>query len=141
MTTQSSRNITIGEANKLEGDTNWSVWKIKMRALLRKEKLWEITENKIEPVAFLVTIGRLTNVTAVKLAEDKAVAVDAILSSVKDSIVLDLAALDDPADSSAKLKQKFESTDPSQIVLVSGQIHSMKMKEGQWRNIFVMQKT
>lgn len=102
----------------------------KIEALLRKEKLWEITENKIVPRQSLTTVGNQTNVSESMLAEDKATVIDAIISSIKDDIIHDIAKLDVAANAWAKLKQLFESEDPLQILLVSSQIHSMSKKEG-----------
>ncbi|KAG0573193.1 hypothetical protein KC19_VG156600 [Ceratodon purpureus] len=97
--TSSSKNISLREADKLSRDEKFSVWKVKMRALLRKEKLWEIIENKSVPTAFLAAFDTQRNVSENKLAEDKAAVVDAIISSVKDDIIHDIADFDDPANS------------------------------------------
>lgn len=40
------KNIQIQEANKLDGASNYQAWKVKMRALFRREGLWEIVERK-----------------------------------------------------------------------------------------------
>jgi hypothetical protein len=38
--TKSSKPCEVGEANKLIGIQNYNVWKIKMEAILRRERLW-----------------------------------------------------------------------------------------------------
>jgi hypothetical protein len=35
-----SKHCEIGETNKLQGLQNYNVWKIKMEAIFRREKLW-----------------------------------------------------------------------------------------------------
>jgi hypothetical protein len=34
--------FTVSKANKLEGSSNYAIWKTKMKAILVKEKLWGI---------------------------------------------------------------------------------------------------
>jgi hypothetical protein len=39
---EGKENFSMMEANKLEGSDNYVVWKVKMKVLLQKEKLWDI---------------------------------------------------------------------------------------------------
>ena len=43
---ESSKSCEVGESNKLSGLLNYYVWKIKIEAVLRREKLWSLVENK-----------------------------------------------------------------------------------------------
>lgn len=42
--------LEVGETNKLLGFSNYYVWSLKMRALLQKEVLWRITEEKLPQI-------------------------------------------------------------------------------------------
>ena len=55
MTDQSS-NVSICEADKLKGLSNYYVWGLKMRAILRGELLWAISEEESRPEVYPVTI-------------------------------------------------------------------------------------
>jgi hypothetical protein len=45
-------NREIGEANKLARLSNYYVWSLKIRALMRVEGLWELTEALFSPASF-----------------------------------------------------------------------------------------
>ena len=51
-----SMTIAIREGDKLIGSTNYYVWSLKMRAMLRAESQWGITESEHYPAAFSATI-------------------------------------------------------------------------------------
>jgi hypothetical protein len=46
------KDISVEESNKLEGVVNYSVWWLKMRAISRRENLWDIIENVVTPTTF-----------------------------------------------------------------------------------------
>ena len=52
------RNVSIGESNKLEGASNYLAWRIKMTTLFRRERLWDITAQEVNPVVFPAAVGR-----------------------------------------------------------------------------------
>jgi hypothetical protein len=47
--TDSSHNVIVGESNKLEGKSNFFTWQFKMRAILCRENIWDITETSTNP--------------------------------------------------------------------------------------------
>jgi len=50
--------ITIREGDKLKGMTNYYVWALKMRAILRAENQWVVIETKQNHTVFPVNIDR-----------------------------------------------------------------------------------
>jgi hypothetical protein len=126
---QEGRNIQIGEANKLDGESNYQVWKVKIKAIFKRESLWEIVQSKVIPESYPSNIGG-SSVTERKLRVMKANAYSAIVMSVKDKLLRIIEDLDDPADQWQKLADKFQSGDTSQLLMVLAQLHSMRMKEG-----------
>jgi hypothetical protein len=50
-------NISIGETNKLEGSLNYQAWKIKAKAIYKRENLWEVIFTKINTTTFPFTIN------------------------------------------------------------------------------------
>ena len=124
-----SKNIQTREVNKLDGASNYQAWKVKMRALFRREGLWKIVERKIIPISFLVVIGGLS-VSERRLQMMKSNAYLAIIMSVKDKLFKIVADIDDPADQWNKLADKYQSSDTSQLLMLLAKLHSIKMKEG-----------
>ena len=57
---ESSKPCEVGEANKLAGIQNHNVWKIKMEAILRTERLWGLVETNKSIVVFLAEIARIS---------------------------------------------------------------------------------
>ena len=51
-------NISIRETNKLKGLSNYYVWGLKLREILRGESLWAITEEEITLDLYPVTVDR-----------------------------------------------------------------------------------
>jgi hypothetical protein len=67
-----------------------------MRALFRREGLWEIVERKTVPISFSVIIGGLS-VSKCRLQVIKSNAYSAIIMSVKDKLFKIVANIDNPA--------------------------------------------
>ena len=124
------RNISIGEANKLEGVSNYHVWSLRMRALFRRERLWEITSNRIDPTAFPTVVGGVNVAGQHALDEMKASAMSALIASVKDDIVDMIAEHLDPFDAWNTLRDTYQSQDASNLLMYQSQLHSMRMFEG-----------
>jgi hypothetical protein len=101
-----NKNIQIGEANKLDGASNYQAWKVKLRALFKREGLWKIVDRKMVPVSFLVAIGRIS-VSERRLRAMKSNAYSAIIMSVKDKLFKIVTNIDDPADQWNKLSAKY----------------------------------
>ena len=49
---ESTKHCEIGESNNLQGLQNYTIWKIKMEAIFRREKLWSIVETKWSDLVF-----------------------------------------------------------------------------------------
>jgi hypothetical protein len=126
---ENSSNISIGESNKLAGTSNYYVWSLKMRAILRRKNQWDVTERKIEPAAFPTNIGG-SNVTKTQLRKMKASAMSALVLSVNNDIVDLVAVHTDPADAWSALKNAFQSGDQFQILTLTSQLQTMRLAEG-----------
>ena len=90
------RNIFVGEANKLDGVSNYQVWGLHMRAIFRREKWWVITENKFKPVVFPTMIGGIKVENMNALNKMKASAMATITSLVQDDVIDLIAKHEDP---------------------------------------------
>ena len=55
-----NKHYEVGETNKLSGIQNYNVWKIKMEAILRREKLWSLVESKQTPSAYPVSLDKVS---------------------------------------------------------------------------------
>ena len=60
---ESTKHCEIGETNKLLGLQNYNVWKIKMEAIFRREKLWGLIETKRSDSVFPTQIEGITYTT------------------------------------------------------------------------------
>ena len=101
-----------------------------MRALFRREGLWEIVERKTVPISFLVVIGSMS-VSKKRLRTMKSNAYSAIIMLVKNKLFKIVADIDDPTDQWSKLSSKYQLGDTSQLLMVLAKLHSIKMKEGE----------
>jgi hypothetical protein len=93
-----TQNLSFGESNKLEGETNYNVWRLKVKVLFKRENMWEFTETKTIPAAFLVHIGG-------RQLKNKAISF--LVMAVKDDLVNIIAEHDDPADAWRALQDQF----------------------------------
>jgi hypothetical protein len=50
-------NVQVGEANKLSRQSNFYVWSLKMKPILQREGLWDITETHVTPTTFPTIIA------------------------------------------------------------------------------------
>ena len=104
--------VAFREGDKLKGLKNYYVWALKMRAILRAESLWSITESQHIPTAYPVTIDG-NAFTEAQLKKKKALACRLILLAVFDDLVDMIAEHTNPADAWKALKNQFESGDQS----------------------------
>lgn len=124
-----SSNVAFREGDKLKGLSNYYVWALKMRAVLRAEGQWAITEEEQSPTAFPVTIDGEA-LTEPQLKKKKMLAFRLLLLSVSDDLVDMIAEHSDPAKAWKTLKDQFHSGDQSQILTLMGQLQTLKMNEG-----------
>jgi hypothetical protein len=101
-----TQNLSFGESNKLEGETNYNVWRLKVKVLFKRENMWEFTETKTIPAAFLVHIGG-QQLTEYHLRQLKNKAISFLVMAVKDDLVNIIAEHDDPADAWRALQDQF----------------------------------
>ena len=121
--------MIIREGDKLKGASNYYVWALKMRAILRGEGQWAITETEQLHAVFPITIDGEV-MTEAQLKRKKILACCLILLSVADDLVDLVAETSDPAIAWKTLKEQFNSGDQSQILTLMGQLHSLKLNEG-----------
>ena len=119
----------IREGDKLKGASNYYVWALKMRAILRGEGQWAITETEQLHAVFPITIDGEV-MTEAQLKRKKTLACRLILLSVADDLVDLVVETSDPAIAWKTLKEQFNSGDQSQILTLMGQLHSLKLNEG-----------
>ena len=68
---KNNKHCEVGETNKLSRIQNYNVWKIKMEAILRREKLLSLVKSKHAPVAYPMLIGGVTFQNQEKLDSEK----------------------------------------------------------------------
>ena len=84
------------ESDKLKGSSNYYVWALKMRATLRAEGQWNITETEQRPENYPVAI-KGEAMTEIQLKRKKTLACRLLLMSVADDVVDLIAEHTDPA--------------------------------------------
>jgi hypothetical protein len=122
-------NVSIREADKLKGLSNYYVWGLKLRAILRGESLWAITEEEIRPDLYPVTVDG-EQYTQVQLKKKKAAACKILIMAVCDDLVDTVAAHTDPALAWRALKDAFHSGDQGQVLGLISQLTTMRLAEG-----------
>lgn len=103
-------NAALRDGDKLRGSVNYYVWALKMRAVLRAEGQWSVTENEQNPLIFPATIeGEI--MTEIQLRRKKVLACRLLLLSVADDIVDLIAEHTDPSLAWRALKDQFNAGD------------------------------
>jgi hypothetical protein len=124
-----SSSITIRDADKLKGQHNYYVWSLKLRAILRGENLWAISETVQNPVVYPATIDGEA-MTEVQLRKRKATATRILTLAINDDLVDMVAAHADPALAWAALKTAFSAGDQNKILTLMGQLQTIRLPEG-----------
>ena len=117
------------ESDKLKGSSNYYVWALKMRAMLRAEGQWNITETEQQPDSYPVTIEGEA-MTEIQLKRKKTLACRLLLMSVADDVVNLVIEHTDLAVAWKALKDQFNFGDQSQVLTLMSQLQSMRMQEG-----------
>jgi hypothetical protein len=100
----------IGKSNKLEGENNYHIWSLKVRALFRKEKLWDVVHTEVSPTIFPHMLNGIPIIsTALKELKDRANY--AFTLSVKDYLIDTVTKKDDPAQTWEMLFNMFQTRD------------------------------
>jgi hypothetical protein len=113
--------LEVGEANKLIGTSNYYVWSLKMRAKLRREGLWDITEKSFNPEAYPVVIDGIPR-TEVQVRKMKDTAVSGLILSVHNDIIVVVVVHRCPVAAWLALRNAFQSRDQSQILGLMSQL-------------------
>ena len=71
----------------MTGIQNYNVWCIKMKAILRRKRLWLLNESKQTPAAFPTIIEGITYLSEDKLRENKARVRSGLILSVVDNLI------------------------------------------------------
>ena len=121
--------IAIREGDKLKGSTNYYVWSLKLRAMLRAESQWGITESEQNPVAFPATIDGEVIIEA-HLKKKKGLACRLLILLISDDLIDLVVGYSDPALIWKTLQEQFHGGDQSQILTLMSQLQSLKMSEG-----------
>jgi hypothetical protein len=128
--TESSKPCEVGEANKLVGILNYNVWKIKMEAILRKERLWGLVEMNRSITIFPAEIDGISYPNEEKLRSAKQRARSGLILLVADNLLGIVAGKTDPADSWDLLRRMYNAGDQQQILFLTNKLHNMILKEG-----------
>jgi len=121
--------LAFREGDKLKGLANYYVWALKMRAVLKAEGQWAITETQQEHIEFPVRIdGEIFN--EAQLKKRKMQTCRLILLSVVDDLIDLVAECSDPTAMWQTLKNQFNAGDQSQVLTFMGQLQTIKMTEG-----------
>nr|PNR54317.1 hypothetical protein PHYPA_007994 [Physcomitrium patens] len=124
------RDLSVGESNKLEGLSNYHVWRLKIRAIFQSENSWEVVESAISPTIFLAVLPSRRHGTEQQPCYLKTIACRAITMSAKDSQVDTVAEHEDLASAWEKLRALYQNGDPFIVLFVTNQLNQMKMPEG-----------
>jgi hypothetical protein len=127
---ESSKSCEVGEANKLAGIQNYNVWKIKMEAILRRERLWGLVETNRSIAVFPAEIDGVFYPNEEKLRSAKQRARFGLILSVADNLLGIVAGKPDLADSWDLLRRMYNACDQQQILYLTNKLHSMILKEG-----------
>jgi hypothetical protein len=123
-------NLSLREVDKLKGQTNYYVWSLKVRAIMRAEGMWTYSESEIPNPATFPTVVDGEQVTEAIFKKKKALAMRVLTLSVADDLVDLVAAHTDPSKAWKALKDAFQARDHSQILTLMGQLQTMRLVEG-----------
>ena len=108
---ENNKHREVGETNKLSGIQNYNVWKIKMEAILKREKLWFLVETKQTPTAYLVSLGGVSFQNKEKLDSEKQGARSGLILFIADNPIGLVAGQQDPADSWDLFRRMYNTGD------------------------------
>ena len=109
--------------------SNYYVWGLKLRAILRGESLWASTEEEIRPYQYPVTVDG-EQYTQIQFKKKKATAFKILIMAVYDNLVDIVAIHIDPTLAWKALKDVFHSGDQGQVLGLISQLTTMRLTEG-----------
>jgi hypothetical protein len=121
--------LEVGKANKLTGTSNYYVWSLKMRAILLREGMWDITKNAFNPDAYPMVIDGVPR-TEVQVRKMKDTAVLGLIMSMHNDIIDIVVAHRCPVAAWLALRNAFQFGNQSQILGSMSQLQSIKLMEG-----------
>lgn len=150
------KSFTMSKTNKVTGTTNYKVWKVKMKMILMKERLWELVTGLLTIIvinpseggstsATIETFNRKGKVVAFKsvhvistkvvnpnseIHRDKKNKVLMIMMMiVKDEIVPFTADVEELSVSWRTFQELFGNQNVVRTLYLTNKLHSMKMEE------------
>ena len=136
---ESSKSYEVGEYNKLSGLLNYNVWKIKMEAVLRREKLWSLVEKKQNPTALPATIGGVVFPNVEKLDLENQRALSGLILLIWDSLLGIVTGKQDPGDSWDLSRKMYNAEIQPQIVFLTNKLYNISMKDGEELAMYLME--
>ena len=104
--------------DKFTGRNSFSLWQIKMKALLKQQGLWApLSGKKVEPVT-----------TEMEVTEEKAYST--ILLCLADEIIIEVSGVDAAADLWSKLESLYMTKSLTKKLLLKQRLFALRMQEG-----------
>lgn len=104
--------------DKFTGRNSFSLWQIKMKALLKQQGLWApLSGKKVEPVT-----------TEMEVTEEKAYST--ILLCLADEIIIEVSGVDVAADLWSKLESLYMTKSLTKKLLLKQRLFALRMQEG-----------
>lgn len=118
------RDSTMGEASKLDGNTNYSVWSFKMRNVMTREDTWKL----VEPPAGTVAPTDPAELAALRIQKNKALTTIGL--SVRDNVIPYIANITEPDVCWATLKNLYANSTNSRKLMLRRRLTNLKLEEG-----------
>lgn len=119
-----SRDVSMGDSSKLEGNLNYSVWSFKMRNMLSREDTWRL----VDPPAGTVAPTTPAQIAALQLQKNKALTMIAL--SVRDNVIPYISNVTEPDECWRVLKDLYANNTNSRKLLLRRKLTNLKMQEG-----------
>jgi hypothetical protein len=128
--TKGSKPCKVGEANKLVGIQNYNVWKKKMEAILRKERLWGLMKTNRSTVNFPAMVEGILYPSEEKFGSEKQRTRSGFILSITNNLLGVVSGKTNLADLWDLLRCMYNVGNQQQILFLTNKLHSMAMKEG-----------
>lgn len=125
------RDSTMGDASKLEGNPNYSVWSFKLRNMMTREDIWKL----VEPPVGTVASTDPTKLAALQIQKSKALAMIAL--SVRYNVILYIANITEPDVRWATLKNLYANSTNSRKLMLRRKLTNLKLEKGSSMTLFL----
>ncbi len=139
--------ITIDNSSKLEGASNYGIWKFKIKTMLIREDLWDLVNPAVDQalgVAEVVdadaTSGEVATQTAPRVSRARAQdatttkrkykALAIIVSSIRDELIPYVVDLDDSQTCWKTLQYLYETHNAARSLYFNNKLLSVRIEEG-----------